>query len=155
MGTYTIIKAKSTRIPVPPLPEQKRIVAILDEAFEGIGTAVANAEKNLANARELFDSYLNSVFTQKGEGWVEKTLQQVSLDFARGKSKHRPRNDPKLYNGTYPFIQTGDVRNCDHVILENTQSYNETGLRSEQTMAQRNHMYNYRRQHCGDRNTRL
>ena len=128
VGTYTIIKAKSTRIPVPPLPEQKRIVAILDEAFEGIGTAVANAEKNLANARELFDSYLNSVFTQKGEGWVEKTLQEVSLDFARGKSKHRPRNDPKLYNGTYPFIQTGDVRNCDHVILENTQSYNETGL---------------------------
>lgn len=68
---------KSLPIPLPPLPEQKRIVAILDEAFEGIGRAVANAEKNLANARELFESYLNAVFTQKGEGWVERKLGDV------------------------------------------------------------------------------
>ena len=52
---------------LPPLPEQKRIVAILDEAFAGISQAVANAKKNLANARELFESYLNSVFTKKGD----------------------------------------------------------------------------------------
>jgi type I restriction enzyme, S subunit len=78
VGTYTIIKAKSTRIPVPPLLEQKRIIAILDEAFEGIAAAVANAEKNLANAHELFDNYLNSVFTQKGQGWVEKKLGDVA-----------------------------------------------------------------------------
>ncbi|BAZ83160.1 restriction endonuclease subunit S [Sphaerospermopsis kisseleviana CS-549] len=45
--------------PVPPLPEQKRIVAILDEAFEGIDRAISNTEKNLSNARELFESYLN------------------------------------------------------------------------------------------------
>ncbi|HEY8032925.1 MAG TPA: N-6 DNA methylase [Methylocella sp.] len=72
--------------------------------------------------------YLNSVLTRKGDGWVEKTLQEVSVSFGRGKSKHRPRNDPKLYGGPYPFIQTGDVRNCDHVILESSQSYNEIGL---------------------------
>ena len=64
-------------IPLPPVSEQKRIVAILDEAFEGIDVAVANAEKNLANARELYESYLNFVFTQKGEGWVEKPLCEV------------------------------------------------------------------------------
>ena len=64
-------------IPLPPLPEQQRIVAILDEAFAGIATAIANTEKNLANARELFDSYLNNVFTQKGVGWVETTLEKV------------------------------------------------------------------------------
>ncbi|TLU87505.1 MAG: restriction endonuclease subunit S [Chlorobium sp.] len=46
-------------IPVPPLPEQQRIVALLDEAFAAIATAKANAEKNLKNARALFDSYLN------------------------------------------------------------------------------------------------
>ena len=61
------------------LPEQKRIVAILDEAFEGIATAAANAEKNLANARELFESYLNSVFAQQDEsGWTSN-----SATFAR------------------------------------------------------------------------
>jgi type I restriction enzyme, S subunit len=58
------------------LPEQQRIVAILDEAFAGIDAAVAHAEKNLKNARELFESYLNNVFTNKGEGWVEKTIEQ-------------------------------------------------------------------------------
>ena len=72
-------KLGEIRLPLPPVPEQKRIVAILDEAFEGIATAVANAEKNLANARELFDSYLNSIFTQKGEGWVEKSLSDICV----------------------------------------------------------------------------
>ena len=65
---------KRFEIPFPPLPEQQRIVGILDEAFEGIATAKANAEKNLQNARALFESHLQSVFTQRGEGWVEKTL---------------------------------------------------------------------------------
>lgn len=59
------------------LTEQKQIVAILDEAFEGIDAAIANTEKNLANARELFESYLNGVFTQKGEGWVEKKFSEI------------------------------------------------------------------------------
>lgn len=121
-------KLKEVRLPLPPLPEQKRIVAILDEAFEGINRAIANTEKNLANAREVFESYLNSVVTNRGSQWAERTLQQVSKTFGRGKSKHRPRNDPKLYGGPYPFIQTGEVRNCDHVILESTQTYNEVGL---------------------------
>lgn len=110
------------------LPEQKRIVAILDKAFEGINQAVANAEKNLANGHELFESYLNTIFSRKGDGWEEKTLIDVSIEFGRGKSKHRPRNDPKLYGGAYPFVQTGDVRNSTHLIAEYSQTYNEEGL---------------------------
>ncbi|MCF3948688.1 restriction endonuclease subunit S [Acidiphilium iwatense] len=121
-------KLKEVPIPVPPLPEQKRIVAILDEAFAGIAAATANAEKNLANARELFDGHLKALFDEEQATWERKTLRQAALDFGRGKSKHRPRNDPKLYGGKYPFIQTGDVRNCDHAILESTQTYNESGL---------------------------
>jgi type I restriction enzyme, S subunit len=73
--------AKKVKVLLPSILEQRRIVVILDEAFEGIDTAVANAEKNLANARELFDCYLGSVFTQTGEGWQEKTLVPHVVDF--------------------------------------------------------------------------
>jgi type I restriction enzyme S subunit len=98
-------KLKEVPVPVPPLAEQKRIVAILDEAFEGMAAAVTNVEKNLSNARELFDGYLRSAFSQRGPGWEEKTLKEVSAEFGRGKSKHRPRGDVKLLGGQYPLIQ--------------------------------------------------
>ena len=65
-------------IPVPPLAEQQRIVGVLDEAFAGLATAKANAEKNLQNARALFKSHLQSVFTQRGPGWVEKKLEDIA-----------------------------------------------------------------------------
>lgn len=65
-------------IPIPPFHEQQRIVSILDEAFADIAIATANAEKNLANARELFESYLQSVFTNKGDDWRETTISEIS-----------------------------------------------------------------------------
>lgn len=119
---------KSIEIAVPPLEAQRRIVAVLDEAFAAIATATANAEKNLANARELFDSALREAFTQPNSECKQLTLKEASRDFGRGKSKHRPRNDPQLYGGPYPFIQTGDVRNCEHLITDYTQTYSEAGL---------------------------
>jgi type I restriction enzyme S subunit len=119
---------KAIEISFPPLAEQQRIVGLLDEAFEGIATAKANAEKNLQNARALFESHLQSVFSQRGKGWVEKTLEEISTTFGRGKSKHRPRNEPKLYGGKYPFIQTGDIRNAEHFVTEYSQTYSEMGL---------------------------
>ncbi len=69
---------------VPPLSEQQRIVGILDEAFDGIATAKANAEKNLQNARALFESHLQAVFTQRGKGWVEKRLGEVAESISTG-----------------------------------------------------------------------
>ena len=119
---------ESIEIPLPPLEEQQRIVAKLDEAFEAIEKAKANAEQNLKNAKELFDSYLQAIFENKGKDWEEKTLGEISKEFGRGKSKHRPRNWDKLYGGDYPFIQTGDIRNCNHVITEYTQTYSDIGL---------------------------
>ena len=67
-------KLKNVELPLPPLAEQERIIAILDNAFAGIDTAISNTQKNFANARELFESYLNSVFDQRGNGWIEKTI---------------------------------------------------------------------------------
>ena len=68
------------RVPVPPLAEQQRIVGLLDEAFEGLATAKASAEKNLQNAHALFESHLQSVFTQRGPGWVEKPFEECIED---------------------------------------------------------------------------
>lgn len=115
-------------IPVPPIVEQQRIVGILDDAFAGLVTAKANAEKNLQNARALVTSHLQTIFERGGKTWAKKRLEKVSREFGRGKSKHRPRNDPKLYGGRYPFIQTGDVRNSSHIIESFTQTYNDRGL---------------------------
>ncbi len=71
-------EAKGFHVCVPSLAEQRRIVGLLDEAFEGLATAKANAEKNLQNARALFESHLQSVFTQRGTGWVEKPLGDLA-----------------------------------------------------------------------------
>ena len=127
----TLNKAKLKEIEVhypKSLPEQQRIVAILDEAFAAIAKAKANAEQNLKNAKELFESYLQGVFEQRGDGWEEKTLEEISIEFARGKSKHRPRGDVSLLGGRYPLIQTGDISNANHWITEYTQTYNDKGL---------------------------
>ena len=59
--------------------------------------------------------------------WEKKTLDQLG-SISRGKSKHRPRNDPKLFCGQYPFIQTSDVKNANFYITEYSETYNEAGL---------------------------
>ena len=65
------------QIPLPPLDEQRRIVAVLDEAFAGIATATANAQKNLTNARALFESYVEAIFAGREEGWTEYSFDQI------------------------------------------------------------------------------
>lgn len=93
--------ASRVTLPVPPLPEQHRIVAILDEAFNGITTAKANAEKNLQNARALFESHLQSVFTERGEGWVLKKVSEIakhSLGKMLDKAKNKGEPQPYLRN---------------------------------------------------------
>ncbi len=87
------------KIVVPNIKsEQQRIVSILDEAFEGIATATANAEKNLANAREVFDSYLQDVFTTKGDEWAEERLEECF----KLKSGDNLTSKMMSENGTYP-----------------------------------------------------
>lgn len=64
------------QVPIPPLPEQKEIVVLLDQAFAAIDQAKANIERNIENAKELFQSKLNAIFSQRGGGWGEKKLNQ-------------------------------------------------------------------------------
>ena len=70
---------KLISISYPLLSEQKRIVKILDEAFEKIEKAKINAEKNLKNSKEIFESYLQNVFANPGKDWEEKKLGDVLL----------------------------------------------------------------------------
>jgi type I restriction enzyme S subunit len=92
-------------LPLPPLHEQHRIVGILDEAFEGIGTAKANAEKNLQNARALFESHLQSVFTERGEGWVETTVGD-QLTLQRGFDITKSQQG----EGDVPVVSSGGIK---------------------------------------------
>jgi len=69
---------KSLQLPLPTMNEQQRIVGILDAAFDDIAKARANAEQNRKNARALFESHLQSVFTQRGVGWAETTLAKAT-----------------------------------------------------------------------------
>ena len=110
----------------PSLDEQKRIVAILDEAFEGIDQAIRNTEKNLANARELFDSYLNKIFTQKGDTWEKKKLEDVCIQITDG--KHGDCNNEE--NSGYFFLSAKDIKQ-DKLNYENARQitkddFNET-----------------------------
>lgn len=81
-GTTMIHVAKGSMedrdVPVPSLPTQLRIVAILDEAFEGIATAKANAEKNLQNAEALFQSQLTALFNRPTQSAIRTTLGQAT-----------------------------------------------------------------------------
>lgn len=74
----TVPMIKSYRCEIPSIPEQKRIVAILDQVFADIEQARAKTEQNLKNARELFESYLLQVFSQRGEGWEKTTLGKAT-----------------------------------------------------------------------------
>ena len=95
---------KEITIPLPPLTQQKQIVAILDKAFAAIDTAKANAEQNLQNAKELFESYLQNIFENKGDDWEEKKLSEIAdvID-----SLHRT---PKYSIEGYPMVRVTDIK---------------------------------------------
>ena len=88
-----------------PLPEQQRIVAILDEAFAAIAKAKANAEQNLKNAKELFESYLQGVFERKGEGWVHIRLGDICS--INDGTHFSPKNTA---DGEYKYITAKNIK---------------------------------------------
>ena len=96
-----------------PLSEQQQIVAIINEAFAGIATATANAEKNLANARELFESYLQSVFTHRGKEWEMKKLGDIC------EVKDGTHDSPSYVANGIPFVTQKNIRE-DGLSFENT-----------------------------------
>ncbi len=102
----TVPMIKKNKFYIPSLSEQKRIVSILDKAFEAISKAKENAEKNLKNARELFESYLQNVFASPGDDWEEKQLEDIceNLD-----SKRIPVTKRDRKKGKYPYYGASGI----------------------------------------------
>jgi type I restriction enzyme, S subunit len=113
---------KQIEIPFPKsLSEQQRIVSILDEAFAAIAKAKANAEQNLKNAKELFESYLQGVFEKKGDGWTSSTIGETCKLMTGG----TPSTTRKEYyeGGNIKWLVSGDINqkeifNCEGRITE-------------------------------------
>ena len=114
-GGFNATKLGELRIPVPPLSEQRRIVGLLDEAFGGLATAQAHAAQNLQNARDLFESHLNAVFTQRGESWVEKTLGDV-CEFVGGSQPPKAVFSKAKTPDSIRLIQIRDYKSDSHVV---------------------------------------
>jgi type I restriction enzyme S subunit len=106
VDTLTIQKLQSVSIQLPPLSTQRHIVAVLDEAFEGIAIAKANAEKNLQNARELFESYAKGVFAQGAESWPTRTIDQIATNLD---SKRVPITKSDRTAGEFPYYGASGI----------------------------------------------
>lgn len=144
---------KESKLIVPPLPEQERIVARIEELFSELDKAV----ETLKTTKQQLAVYRQAVLKEAFEGkftehrscdseleWsseeetkslpaIPKEWRYIALsklgDLGRGKSKHRPRNDPKLFKeGKYPFLQTGEVKAAKQYITEFSKMYGEFGL---------------------------
>jgi len=123
---------KKIEIPLPSLEEQLLIVAILDEAFAAIGKAKTNAEQNLKNSKELFESYLQNVFAAKGKGWEEKMLKEIGT----AQTGTTPKTaDKENYGDFIPFIKPADIDiKGNGEIRYDNEGLSEQGLRNGRKM---------------------
>jgi Restriction endonuclease S subunits len=105
---------KAIEVSYPPLPEQQRIVGILDEAFAAIAAARANTEQNLRSAREVFESYLQSVFSQRGDDWLVSTIDQISTNLD---SQRIPITKIDRASGEIPYYGASGIVDyvADHI----------------------------------------
>ena len=150
---YWIQQYSKIKIEIPPLYEQERIVARIEELFSQLDSGVETLQKTKqqlavyrqAVLKEAFEGRLTAHFELDCDlNWANKSewdelptlpssWRYIALselgDLGRGKSKHRPRNDPKLFaDGQYPFIQTGDVKAATKFITNYSKKYGEYGL---------------------------
>lgn len=150
---YWIQQYSKIKVKIPPVPEQERIVAKIEELFSELDNGVETLKKTKQQLAVYRQAVLKEAFEGKFTAhipcdvelsWaseeetkslpaIPKEWQYIALsnlgDLGRGKSKHRPRNDPKLFDGgKYPFLQTGEVKAAKQYITEYSKMYGEFGL---------------------------
>lgn len=125
--------------PLPPLPEQQRIVTLIESLFADLDAAKDKLQAVLDGFAQRRAALLHQAFTgeltrewreKKGipaKPWSKRKLGEIG-HLERGRSKHRPRNDPKLFGGSYPFIQTGDIAASGMYVTTHKQTLSEVGL---------------------------
>jgi type I restriction enzyme S subunit len=115
-------------VPVPPIPEQQRIISVLDELFDTIAAAKANAERNLQNARAVFESRLDDVFVRHVFGWAETTLGET-YDVRDG-----THDSPRYQTAGFPLITSKNLKreglSFDEVSLIGDEDYAKINQRS-------------------------
>lgn len=115
---------KHIAVTIPPLEDQASIADRLDT----VDIAITQCQKILERANEVIESRFIELFGDPLNP-TEWELLSDAARLERGKFSPRPRNDPQYYNGNYPFVQTGDIANCDHRLSEYKQTLNEKGIR--------------------------
>ena len=133
------------RIPLPPPNEQTVIVRYLDDADQRVRAYVSAKERLIALLEEERQAVIHQAVTRGldpnaklkhsgvewlgdvPEHWDVWRIKQVS-GILRGKFTHRPRNDPSLYDGPYPFIQTGDIAGTNKMLSGYKQTLNDNGF---------------------------
>jgi type I restriction enzyme, S subunit len=118
---------KSLKVPLPPLDEQRRIAAILDQA-DALRRKRRQVLERLTDTTKAAFIQIFGDPTSNPNGWETGKLGEVGL-LERGVSKHRPRNDPILLNGPYPLVQTGDIANADDYVTSFSSTYSDAGLK--------------------------
>lgn len=123
-----ISQYKDIEVPLPPLAEQRRIVAKLDAAFAEIDEQIVLTERKVESIENLRETVLVKLFDKFEKTAPKKLLKDVCCEFARGKSKHRPRNDERLYGDKIPFVQTGDVSGAEKYLKQFNKKYSDFGI---------------------------
>lgn len=139
IGGVSVKDLSSFFMPIATIEEQKRIVEQIENLFAKLDEAKEKAQfaRNCSDANfvstvhEALAGNLTEEWRKKNgisiNGWKKNKLGNLG-SLERGRSKHRPRNDPRLFGGSYPFIQTGDVAEADVYIENHKQTLSEFGL---------------------------
>ena len=128
---------RDLRINLPPLPEQKKIAAILSSVDEAIQATQGVIDQTRRVKKGLLQDLLTrgigharvkeSLIGEIPEGWEVRRLGDIA-SVERGRFSHRPRNAPHLYGGEHPFVQTGDIGAAEDLLLDHSQTLNEEGM---------------------------